>query len=88
MGQFLNQPDFGTQAATLAASDTISQATNLNSSVLYVGTGGSVKVLMTGKREVGDAIIFANVPDGSFLPVTVDFVLSTGTTASDIISLK
>jgi hypothetical protein len=43
---------------------------------------------MAGKREVGDAIIFANVPDGSFLPVTVDYVLATGTTASDIISLK
>jgi hypothetical protein len=88
MGQFLNQPDFGTEAATVAASDTIDSTTKLNSSVLYVGTGGSVKVLMAGKREVGDAIIFANVPDGSFLPVTVDYVLATGTTASDIISLK
>ncbi|MCH9716602.1 MAG: hypothetical protein K0U52_05885 [Gammaproteobacteria bacterium] len=88
MGQFGNQPDFGTEAATVAASDTISPATNLTGSVLYIGTGGSVKVLMAGKREVGDAIIFANVPDGSFLPVTVDYVLATGTTASDIISLK
>ena len=88
MGQFGNQPDFGTEAATLAASDTIDSTTKLNSSILYVGTGGSVKVLMAGKREVADAIIFANVPDGSFLPVTVDYVLATGTTASDIISLK
>ncbi len=67
---------------------TINSTTNLNSSVLYVGTGGTVKVLLTGKTTVGEALIFANVPDGSFLPVTVDYVLATGTTASDIISLK
>ena len=88
MGQFGNQPDFGTEAVEVTATDTISLATNLTGSVLYVGTGGSVKVLMSGKREVTDAITFVNVPDGSFLPVTVDFVLATGTTASDIISLK
>lgn len=88
MGQFLNQPDFGTEGATVTASDTIDSTTKLHSSVLYVGTGGTVKVLLTGKTTVGEALIFANVPDGSFLPVTVDYVLATGTTASDIISLK
>ena len=88
MGKLGNNPDFGQEAVKVWAYDTRSSASNLTGSVLYIGTGGSVKVLMAGKREVGDAIIFANVPDGSFLPVTVDYVLATGTTASDIISLK
>jgi hypothetical protein len=35
-----------------------------------------------------DAIIFKNVPDGSFLPVIVDFILLTDTTATDIIAIK
>ena len=37
MGQFQGQPDFGTVAAVLTPSDTISNATNLNSACIYVG---------------------------------------------------
>ena len=37
MGQYGNQPDFGTQAAAVTPSDTISYATNLNQACLYVG---------------------------------------------------
>jgi len=90
MGQFGNQPDFGTEATEVApiGDADISPATNLTGSVLYVGTGGTIRVVMSGKRNASDAIDFVNVPNGSFLPVTVDFVLATGTTASDIISLK
>ena len=43
MGQYANQPDFGTSAASVTKNDTISVATNLNSSCLYVGTGGNVR---------------------------------------------
>lgn len=86
MGQFLNQPDFGTQAAACTPSDTVSAATNLNSSILYVGVVGDVSVIMAGKRS--GAITFKNVPGGSFLPVTVDFVLATNTTATEIIAVK
>ena len=86
MGQFLNQPDFGTQAAACTPSDTVSAATNLNSSILYVGVVGDVSVIMAGKRS--GAITFKNVPGGSFLPITVDFVLATNTGASEIIAIK
>jgi|TARA_R110002050_G_scaffold143027_2_gene268318 hypothetical protein len=86
MGQFGNQPDFATEAAVCTPSDTISPATNLNGSILYVGVVGDVSVIMAGKRS--GAITFKNVPGGSFLPVTVDFVLATNTTATEIIAVK
>jgi hypothetical protein len=51
---------------------------------LWVGTGGDVKVL------VGDdatAVTFANVADGTLIPIRTRRVYSTGTTASDIVAL-
>jgi hypothetical protein len=51
--------------------------------VLYVGTKGNLKVLTVG----GDEVTFTNFQDGSFLPVQVVRVYSTGTTASNIIAL-
>lgn len=51
---------------------------------IYVGTGGTLVVNMWGANE---ETTFTNVPNGSFLPILVDMVLSTGTTASDIVSL-
>ena len=118
MGQFGNQPDFGTEAAVVTASDTISYATNQQSSCLYIGTGGNVKVILSGVvgaagsglptateavsgvvapstppalaglPTAAQAVLFKNVPNGSFLPVIVDYVLATGTTATDIIAIK
>ncbi len=52
-------------------------------SVLYIGTGGDLKVLTVGNDE----ITFTNIQDGSFLPVQVLRVFSTGTTASNILAL-
>ena len=54
MGQFGNQPDFGTEAAAVTASDTISYATNVQRSCLYIGTGGNVKVILSGVTGAGD----------------------------------
>ena len=93
MGQYANQPDFGTEAAAVTASNTISNAKDLKGACLYVGTGGHVKVILagvTGSSGVGlptasEAVVF---PDGSFLPVIVSYVLATGTTATDLISIK
>ena len=51
--------------------------------VLYIGTGGNVKVLTSS----GDEVTFTNVADGTFFPVQVIKVFSTGTTASGIIAL-
>lgn len=51
--------------------------------VLYIGTGGDLKVLTVG----GDEVTFTNFQDGSFLPVQVVRVFETDTTASNIIAL-
>lgn len=51
--------------------------------VLYVGTGGVLRVLTAG----GDDVTFRNVPNGTFLPVQVIRVFSTTTTATDILAL-
>jgi len=54
-----------------------------NGCVLYVGTGGDLRVLTAG----GDDVVFTNLSSGSFLPVNVLRVFLTNTTAADILSL-
>tara|TARA_R110002050_G_C8752395_1_gene498993 strand:+ start:140 stop:430 length:291 start_codon:yes stop_codon:yes gene_type:complete len=96
MGQYANQPDFGTIAVAVTASNTINNTTNLNSSCLFIGTGGDVKVILsgvnggggTGRPTAAQAVVFKGLPAGSFLPVIVDYVLATGTTAADLIAVK
>lgn len=96
MGQYANQPDFGTIAVAVTASNTIDNTTNLNSSCLFIGTGGDVKVILsgvnggggTGRPTAAQAVVFKGLPAGSFLPVIVDYVLATGTTAADLIAVK
>ena len=51
--------------------------------VLYVGTGGNLKVITEG----GDEVTFVNVQDGTFFPVNVLRVFATGTTATNIIAI-
>lgn len=51
---------------------------------LYIGTGGTVAVVPVD----GDtSVIFTNVANGTILPIQVTKVLSTGTSASDILGL-
>ena len=50
---------------------------------LYIGTTGDLAVRMTN----GETITFKTVPVG-ILPIQVDKVLSTGTTAAEIIALR
>jgi hypothetical protein len=54
-----------------------------NGCVLYVGTKGNLKIMTVG----GDEVTFTNIQDGSFIPVQVLKVFSTGTTASNIVAL-
>ena len=96
MGQYYNQPDFGTEAKNILPSDDFGVSKDLRSSCLYVGVAGDVSVVMQGVRgsdgveppTTADAITFKNVPAGSILPVIIDFVASTNTTATDLIALK
>ena len=53
------------------------------SSNLYVGTGGNVRILTYG----GDDVTLYNVQSGSFLPVHAKKVFLTGTTASNILAM-
>lgn len=55
----------------------------INDCVLYVGGAGNLRVTTTG----GDTVVFNNIQAGTFLPVHVDKVWSTGTTATNIIAL-
>ena len=51
--------------------------------VLYVGTGGILRVLTAG----GDDITFQGVPNGTFIPVQVVRVFASTTTALNIVAL-
>ena len=51
--------------------------------VLYVGTGGILRVL----TAAGDDITFQNIPNGTFLPVQVIRVFASDTTALNIVAL-
>ena len=55
----------------------------LSGGVLYIGTGGDVKVTTIS----GDDVTFKNLPNGSVLAVQVKKVFNTGTSAADILAL-
>lgn len=78
-----------TAPATGAAAVTPSDSTVVNCRALYVGTGGNVAVHMQGvlgsPRET--SVTFSNVQGGTVLPISCYRVLSTGTTATNIVAL-
>lgn len=51
---------------------------------IYVGTGGNLALLLVRDSV---AVTFVNVPDGSIVPARALKVMSTNTTASDIVAL-
>ena len=100
MGQYGNQPDFGTRALMIyPTGDPIAgfAGKKLNSAALYIGTGGDLVVTVAGGNTDGisaGTTIFKNVPNGTFFPVivnnvwqTVDFGSKGVTTCSDIVAL-
>ena len=98
MGQYGNQPDFGTRAQIVTPTASVgSQSVNLNSAALYIGTGGTLVATVTGGsldangQDIGYTI-FTNIPNGTFFPVIVDKVWNGDggdipTTCADIIAL-
>jgi len=100
MGQFGNQPDFATNdIKAITPSDTISSATKLNGAVIYIGdnstVGDELKVIAAGVQAPGggfptaaEAVTFKGLGTGGFLPVTIDYVLATGTTVAELIAAK
>lgn len=83
---FSQQPILLNSPATSAVAVTKSDSTILTqtSRALYVGSTGDVAVTMEG----GDTVTFATVPAGAILPIRVTQVLSTGTSASNIVALS
>ena len=75
-----------TSPAQAAAAVTPSDATALEPPArgLYVGQGGNLRVRMIA----GQTVTFVAVQGGSILPLRVDQVLATGTTAQSIIALR
>jgi len=51
--------------------------------VLYIGTGGNLRVLTASGQDV----LFTGILGGTFLPVQVLKVFSTGTAASNLVAL-
>ena len=94
MGTFTNQPEFATAVAAITPSDTIDGTTKLNGAALQVGTAGDVNVILSGQDSsagaptAADAVVFKNVGNGCFLPIICDYVLATGTGATNILSVK
>ena len=95
MGQYGNQPDFGTEAnddvLTVSKAEAADRKGYLGGACLYVGTAGDLQVIISGTLGGGQAyppVLFKNVPAGSILPVIVDYVISTSTTATDFVALK
>lgn len=80
---------FATEAKEITPNDTISEANKLHGKALYAGATGDIKVIMAGVTKDPDggalsaaaAVTFKEVQKGTFLPIAVDYVLSTGTAA-------
>lgn len=95
MGQYGNQPDFGTRAKEIVPQgDPITGGENLGSAALYIGTGGTLVCNVIGGNSDGTApntTVFLNIPDGTFFPVIVNNVWAndgvTNTTCSGIVAL-
>jgi len=75
------------RAAVVTKSDTVDIQNPGNGQVegcvLYVGTGGVLRVLTAG----GDDITFTNIPNGFLSTFQVIRVFATDTTANNIIAL-
>ncbi len=81
-GSFTSELD---SPATNAVAITPSDSTSLTTSAraIYCGVGGNISVLTVN----GQTVTFANVLAGTILPVRVERVNSTGTTASSLVAL-
>jgi hypothetical protein len=73
--------EIGNELYAVTKSDTADNAY----AYLYVGTGGDVAIVPTGSAT---AVTFKNVPAGAHLWIKTSKVMSTNTTASDIVGIR
>jgi hypothetical protein len=97
MGQYGNQPDFGTRGVNLEASgdafpEIETPGSSWDAAALYVGTGGDLYVDLVGGNGGAYYTLFKNVPSGTFMPIIVNKVWATvdgnpATTCADFVAL-
>lgn len=63
---------------------TVSDSTEVDYRGLYIGGAGAVVVVFLGD-DSDTAVTFAGVPAGTILPIQVKKVMSTNTTATNIV---
>jgi len=68
--------------------DTGSLGTFLAGSLVYVGGGGDVNVIPAGTAspQLSDGVLFSGLGAGDIVPVYVDYVLSTNTSATLLVA--
>jgi hypothetical protein len=76
-----NVVDPGSNAAAVTPND--STDLTYTTRALFVGGAGNIAVTMAG----GQSVTFTGVTAGALLPIRVTRVLSTGTTATNIMAL-
>lgn len=84
---FTDRTEPAYSSAAVSPSDSVAlsvTATGPPCRALYVGTGGDLAVKLVGDST---AVTFKNVSSGSILPLCALYVMSTGTTATDIVAL-
>jgi len=67
----------------LGESYTLYAQNNKSAAVLFIGTGGKLRVITAGGQDV----TFDSILGGTFLPVQVLKVFQTGTTATNLVAL-
>lgn len=72
-----NQDNYASDAVAITPSDS---AVQRGLCAIYVGGAGDVAV----KGKSGVAVTFKNVPAGTIIPISINFVMSTNTTATNI----
>ena len=97
MGQYGNQPDFGTRAKAIVPTglQVDNNGEDLKSAALYIGTGGTLCVNVVGGNEgpvSNNTTVFKNIPNGTFFPIIVNNVWTgdddlNETTCSNIVAL-
>ncbi len=72
------------QAAVAVTPHDTNELSRKPTRAIFVGVGGDVAVKLTDDTS---AVTFKNVPGGTILPIGCYLVLSTGTTATNILAL-
>jgi len=90
-GLTVNTTDTG-GVVTAVAINATGSGYKLGDTVTVAGGGGNATLTIDDVRSllpvVGDGVLFQNLNNGDVLPVLVDYILSTSTTAADFVVMR